>query len=136
LSRLQLGQTFGSIDQNAIAIEVNMPESTRPRRCHRGKESDALSQSQRICLPIERVDYERILGDRYAFRKYVDEMIQQHPELFPAAIQQGYQLHDLLPPSKKNAGDPPAAHQGQNHGSERGGLQHCSLVCYAIHDSV
>ena len=24
-----------------------------------------------------------------------------HPELFPAAIQQGYQLHDILPPSKK-----------------------------------
>lgn len=28
-------------------------------------------------------------------------MIAQHPELFPATIQQGYQLHDRLPPSKK-----------------------------------
>jgi hypothetical protein len=79
-----------------------MPESTRPRTCSRKKESGTLpTKSQRICLPIERVDYERILGDRHAFRKYVDAMIQQHPELFPAAIQQGYQLHDLLPPSKK-----------------------------------
>ena len=79
-----------------------MPESTRPRICSREKESGTLpTKSQRICLPIERVEYERILGDRHAFRKYLDEMIKQHSELFPSTIQQGYQLHDMLPPSKK-----------------------------------
>ena len=35
------------------------------------------------------------------FRKYLDEIISQSPELFPATIQHGYQLHDILPPSKK-----------------------------------
>jgi hypothetical protein len=79
-----------------------MPESTRSRECSHAKDSDALfAQSKRICIPIERAEYEQILGDRAAFRKYLDDQIAQHPELFPATIQQGYQLHDTLPPSKK-----------------------------------
>ncbi len=79
-----------------------MPESTRPRECSRTKESEALfAPSKRICIPIERAEYQRILGDKAAFRQHLDGLIAQHPELFPAAIQQGYQLHDLLPPSKK-----------------------------------
>jgi hypothetical protein len=31
-------------------------------------------------------------------------MIEQHPELFPSVIQQGYRLHGTLPPSKKMPG--------------------------------
>ncbi len=85
-----------------IAVEVNMPESTRSRACNSTKDSDALfAPSKRICIPIERAEYERILGDRIAFRKYLDEIIRQSPELFPAMIQHGYQLHDMRPPSKK-----------------------------------
>jgi len=52
--------------------------------------------SKRICIPFERAEYERILGDRVAFRKYLDHLIAQYPELFPAAIQRGYHLHDRL----------------------------------------
>ena len=57
--------------------------------------------SKRLCIPIEQAEYERILGDPVAFRTYLDGQIAEHPELFPAAIQQGYQLHDTLPPSQK-----------------------------------
>ena len=57
--------------------------------------------SKRICIPIERAEYKRILGDKVAFRQYLDDQIAQRPELFPTAIQYGYQLHDTLPPSKK-----------------------------------
>ena len=79
-----------------------MPESTRSRECRHDKDTAALfAKSKRICLPIERAEYERIVRDKVAFRQYLDGQIAQHPELFPATIQQGYQLHDLLPPSKK-----------------------------------
>jgi len=55
----------------------------------------------RICIPIDHAEYDRIVGDSMALRAYLDKQIADHPELFPAAIQQGYQLHGLLPPSKK-----------------------------------
>jgi hypothetical protein len=62
----------------------------------------ALAQgSKRICLPITRAEYERIVVDPQAFRRWLDPLIAQHPELFPAAMAQGYQLHDILPVSKK-----------------------------------
>lgn len=79
-----------------------MPESTRSRECSHEKKSEALfAPSKRICIPIARAEYERIVGDKSAFRQYVDGQIAQHPELFPIAIQYGYDLHDRLPPSKK-----------------------------------
>jgi len=81
-----------------------MPESTRSRECSHEKKSAALfAPSKRICIPIAQVEYEQILGDSAVFRQYLDGLIAQHPELFPAAIRQGYQLHDRLPPSKKLA---------------------------------
>jgi hypothetical protein len=82
-----------------------MSESTRSRVCKTIKESAALfAPSTRLCIPIERAEYDRILGDPVAFRAYLDKQITDHPELFPAAIQQGYQLHGILPPSKKLPG--------------------------------
>jgi hypothetical protein len=58
-------------------------------------------KSKRICIPIERDEYNRILVDKNDFRQYLDRMIDQYPELFPSTIQQGYKLHDILPASKK-----------------------------------
>ena len=79
-----------------------MSESTRARVCKTTKESAALfAPTTRICIPIDRAEYDRILGEPVAFRTYLDGQIADHPELFPEAIQQGYQLHGILPPSKK-----------------------------------
>jgi hypothetical protein len=39
-------------------------------------------------------EYQEIVGDHRAYRKWVDEMIAEHPELFPKAIVGGYTLHD------------------------------------------
>jgi len=81
-----------------------MPKSTHSRECDHEKKPEALfAPSKRICVPIERAEYERILGDKIAFRQYLDRQIAQHPELFPTTIQRGYQLHDTLPSSKKLA---------------------------------
>ena len=47
-----------------------------------------------ICLPItEDIDYEALVEDRKAFRRYLDQVIERHPELFPDDIGQGYSLH-------------------------------------------
>jgi hypothetical protein len=47
-----------------------------------------------ICLPIsENVDYDKLVKDRKAFRPYLDQLIEHHPELFPAEINEGYCFH-------------------------------------------
>lgn len=75
------------------------------RNCSQEKEFDPLAnQSKQICLFIEPEEYASILFDPEAFRQYLDGAVEQHPELFPAAIQQGYRLHDILPESEKMPG--------------------------------
>lgn len=50
-----------------------------------------------ICLPIaDDMDYAGLVEDRAAYRQYLDHQIEQHPELFPAAISQGYRFHGLV----------------------------------------
>lgn len=79
--------------------------STRKRECCREKDFDPLSnKSKQICISIEQETYNRILFEAQAFRSYLDAMIGQYPELFPADIEQGYKLHDILPESKKMPG--------------------------------
>ncbi|ESA38719.1 hypothetical protein N836_30850 [Leptolyngbya sp. Heron Island J] len=38
-----------------------------------------------IAVP-EDIDYPHLVSDRKAFRRYLDQMIVEHPELFPAEI--------------------------------------------------
>jgi hypothetical protein len=79
-----------------------MASSSRERKCSKEKDNTIYSKrSKRICIPIERGEYERILLDKDSFRAYLDMEIARHPELFPSTISQGYKLHDILPPSKK-----------------------------------
>jgi len=74
----------------------------RERKCSKEKDTGSLSKgSKRICIPIEREEYDRILAGSATFRECLDTIIEQHTELFPSAIQQGYYLHDILPPSEK-----------------------------------
>jgi hypothetical protein len=79
-----------------------MTISTRQRNCHVQRTSiDTVRGAKRICIPIDRDKYEAVIGDKKYFRQLVDEMIAQHPEIFPAEIGQGYKLHGLLPVAKK-----------------------------------
>ena len=64
-----------------------------PRQCTKTK-AKVTSPCKRITLPITMEKYREIVGDCRVFRTWVDEMIIQHAELFPAAIQEGYTLHD------------------------------------------
>jgi hypothetical protein len=42
-----------------------------------------------------------VIDDKPAFRRLLDEYIDQYPEIFPAAIGEGYKWHGTMPPSKK-----------------------------------
>lgn len=54
-----------------------------------------------ICLPIaDGVDYDQLVKDRKKFRLYLDQLIAQHPELFPVEIVQGYCFHGFRTSAK------------------------------------
>ena len=56
-----------------------------------------------ICIPIpEDVDYQQLVSDTPAFRQYLDQMIAEHPELFPAEIGKGYCFHGFVRSGKLN----------------------------------
>jgi hypothetical protein len=63
------------------------------RTCTKTKAKIA-SPHKRITLPIPMEKYREIINDCRAYRTWVDEMIVQHPELFPTEIAEGYTLHD------------------------------------------
>ena len=47
-----------------------------------------------ICLPIaDQKKYATLVKQTKAFRKYLDEQIALHPELFPREIGAGYRFH-------------------------------------------
>lgn len=54
-----------------------------------------LGKDRTICLPFEREEYWNIIDDPNAFRKSVDDRIEQFPELFPDEICQGYLMKDI-----------------------------------------
>lgn len=70
------------------------------RKCTKTKTTQTRT-NKRIVLPIDQQDYEQIVNNTVAFRHYVDDMIEQHGELFPDDIQQGYRLYGMHPASQK-----------------------------------
>ncbi len=56
-----------------------------------------------ICLPISNdIDYDQLVEDREAYRRYLDRQIAKHPELFPAAIEGGYRFHGWVESSRQH----------------------------------
>jgi hypothetical protein len=54
-----------------------------------------------ICPPIPaNLDYRAFAKDTAVYRAYLDEMIEKHPELFPADIKQGYTFHRFVESGK------------------------------------
>ena len=50
-----------------------------------------------ICIPVpEDMDYAQLVSERKAYRHYLDQVIEQHPELFPAEISEGYCFHGFV----------------------------------------
>jgi len=57
--------------------------------------------SKTICIPCDREPYPELIANPARFRHFVDELHAAHPELFPAALAEGYWSHGLTPPSAK-----------------------------------
>lgn len=61
------------------------------------RKARGISGDKTICLPIdENTDYGRLVKDTAAFRMYLDQQIQHHPELFPSEIEEGYCFHGFV----------------------------------------
>lgn len=60
--------------------------------------------SRQICVPLTKQLHDAIWDDPAKVRTWLDQMIAAHPELFPAAIANGYTLSGKLPESKKMPG--------------------------------
>jgi hypothetical protein len=60
--------------------------------------------SKTLCIPFEPASYPQVVRDRKGFRGIVDEVYAQHPELFPAAMGEGYTLHDTQVSAKLGIG--------------------------------
>ena len=63
------------------------------RQCSKTKDT-VTSPIKRITLPIEMEKYQEIIDGCPAYRQWVDSMINEHSELFPDTIGDGYSLHD------------------------------------------
>ena len=80
-------------------IPITRPANMPQRKCTKTKTVIA-SPIKRITLPITMEKYREIVDDCCTYRKWVDEMIVEHPELFPKTIDVGYSLHDERTSSK------------------------------------
>ena len=64
-----------------------------PQRNYIKTKEKVSKSSKRIVLAIDLEMYKEIAKVPEAFRAWVDENIARHPELFPAEIAKGYDLH-------------------------------------------
>jgi hypothetical protein len=61
------------------------------------RQKRGIAGDKTICLPLlEDQDYETLVKDTKAFRRHLDEMIQQYPEIFPKGITEGYCFHGFV----------------------------------------
>lgn len=82
-------------------------DATQTRSCKRDRvdhSGKTAKGSRQICIPMTQAQYSRIWENAAATRDYLDSVLAEHPEIFPASMTQGYQLHGHLPESKKLPG--------------------------------
>jgi hypothetical protein len=70
------------------------------RKCNKRTDSQTRASSQ-IVIPIREDEYAKIIDNPTAYRAYLDQMIDNHPELFPPTIGHGYRWYGMHPASKK-----------------------------------
>src|SRR5512144_1944474 len=60
------------------------------------------SRGKSICVPFDNEEYyPACVADPESFRQHLTEIVGQHPELFPARIDEGFVLHDKSWPAKQ-----------------------------------
>jgi len=84
-----------------------MDSLKRTRACRRDRQvptSKVVPGDRQICLPMDVAFYTDCWEDPPKLREYIEQMIDRHPELFPAGIACGFRLTGRLPESKKLPG--------------------------------
>ena len=84
-----------------------MDAPKRTRSCRRDQPTATTHQSRgsrQICLPLDRQTSHRIWDDAQAVRLLVENVVNQHPELVPKSMTQGFTLCGKPPPSKETCG--------------------------------
>lgn len=84
-----------------------MDAQVQTRSCDRkrGQVGKLTSKGCRqICIPMTREQYDVTWNAPASVREYLEPLIRDYPEMFPASVSTGYQLHGHLPESKKLSG--------------------------------
>lgn len=76
---------------NTAKLEVGRKRVQDKKKYVRSKRGD-----HTIRLPFEQESYEKDVSHPEGFRKKLDELISQYPELFPKGIKAGYRLHSQV----------------------------------------
>ena len=76
-------------------LKTTTPPANMPQRNYNKTKEKVSQPSKRIVLASDLERYTEIVQTPDAFRSWVDENIARHPELFPAEIVQGYDLHSI-----------------------------------------
>ena len=63
----------------------------------------ATCANKRIIVPIDEITYPELVSNRRAYKAFLDEQIQIHPELFPPTIRDGWSFYGFTDPSIKQA---------------------------------
>lgn len=80
-------------------MEITVPKE---RKCIKENDLDVLSlATKQIHVPIEQEEYNQILYNHVEFRKKLDLLIKEYPEIFPRNINKGYYFHSYQSESKK-----------------------------------
>ena len=72
-----------------------------PQRNYSREHTNVAKPNKRVILPIGLEEYQELSRDSVRFRAWLDNRIETYPELFPVEIAEGYELHDILPESRK-----------------------------------
>lgn len=54
-----------------------------------------------ICIPCDEHQHQKLIDNKVAFKAYLEEVYASHPELFPRAMAEGYELYGFQSPSAK-----------------------------------
>ena len=74
------------------------------KRVDESVQSKSAYGSRQICIDLDQRTYDDIWSDPAKVRSHIENMMAQHPELFPAEIQDGFVLSGMLRESRKLPG--------------------------------
>ena len=76
-------------------------EESEIREVEMKKSIPTVPGDKTICFPVaDEKEYDKLIKQTKAFRKYLDEQIALHPELFPKEIEAGYRFHGFRTSAK------------------------------------